>query len=81
MKPDAYGWDRVHAVDGSGLDYSTTVFDPEIHVIATGPASDAHGRAFPATAPEVVEEPTPLSLIPGPPDPPKTKTEPKEGQK
>ena len=59
MKPDAHGWYRVHAVDGSGLDYSTTVFDPEIHVLVDEPASDAHGRPYPATPTKVVEEPAP----------------------
>ena len=75
MNPDAHGWYRVHAVDGSGLDYSTTVFDPEIHDLVDEPASDAHGRPFPATAPVAVEEesvdepvvgiPAPADIVPG----------------
>lgn len=87
MKPDAHGWYRVHAVDGSGLDYSTTVFDPEIHDLVDAPASDAHGRPYPATAAEVVAEPAeepavdpvvePVVGIPAPADvvPGKTKAE------
>ena len=57
MNPDANGWYRVHANDGSGLDYSTTVFDPERHDLVSAPASDEHGRPYPAAAPVVVEKP------------------------
>lgn len=75
MNPDAHGWYRVHAVDGSGLDYSTNSYDPEIHVLVDAPASDAHGRPNAATVAEAVEEPTPesSSVIPGPSDQPKVK--------
>lgn len=59
MNPDAHGWYRVHAVDGSGLDYSTNSYDPEIHVLVDAPASDAHGRPNAATPAEVVEESEP----------------------
>jgi len=47
QKPNTNGWYRVHAIDGSGLDYSTTIFDPERHVIVDGDASDAYGRPLP----------------------------------
>ncbi len=52
-KPDEYGYFRVHAIDGSGLDFSTRTFDPEIHKLADGPASDYRGNPLPAApAPE-----------------------------
>jgi hypothetical protein len=57
MNPDANGWYRVHANDGSGLDYSTTIFDPERHDLVSEPASDEHGRPYPPTAPVVEETP------------------------
>lgn len=87
MNPDAHGWYRVHAVDGSGLDYSTNSYDPEIHDLVDAPASDAHGRPYAATAAEVVEEPAeesaadpvgePVVGIPAPADivPGKTKAD------
>lgn len=46
QKSDANGWYRVHANDGSGLDYSTTVYDPERHVLVADAASDEHGRPY-----------------------------------
>jgi hypothetical protein len=58
VKPDGNGWYRVHAKDGSGLDYSTTLFDPEIHVIVGGDASDAHGNPYPAGDAPQPEEPS-----------------------
>lgn len=57
MNPDANGWYRVHANDGSGLDYSTTVYDPERHDLVAAPASDEHGRPYLAAAPVVAEKP------------------------
>ena len=52
QKPDTHGWYRVHAIDGSGLDYSTTIFDPEMHVVVDGDASYAFDRPLPASVPE-----------------------------
>ena len=52
QKPDLHGWYRVHAIDGSGLDYSTTVYDPERHVIVIGDTSDTFGNPFPPSAAE-----------------------------
>jgi hypothetical protein len=57
QKSDLHGWYRVHAIDGSGLDYSTTVYDPERHVIVADAASDEHGRPYPAAAAVVAEKP------------------------
>ena len=61
MNPDANGWYRVHANDGSGLDYSTTVYDPERHDLVAAPASDEHGRPYPQAAlvAEEIPEATP----------------------
>lgn len=50
-KADEYGFYRVHAIDGSGQDYSTRDYDPEIHVIADGPATDYRGRPLAAGMP------------------------------
>lgn len=57
MNPDANGWYRVHANDGSGLDFSTTVYVPEIHVLVDEPAADVHGNPYPPSAAVVVSEP------------------------
>jgi len=57
MNPDANGWYRVHANDGSGLDYSTTIFDEERHDLVSEPASDEHGRPYPPAAAVVEETP------------------------
>jgi hypothetical protein len=71
MNPDANGWYRVHANDGSGLDYSTTLYDPERHDLVDAPASDEHGRPHPAAAAVVAEElPEPEKA----PEPEKPKT-------
>ena len=57
MNPDANGWYRVHANDGSGLDYSTTVYVAERHDLVPEPASDEHGRPYPPAAAVVAEKP------------------------
>lgn len=46
-KPDEYGRFRVRAKDGKLGSWSTTNYNPEIHVIAPGPASDTYGAALP----------------------------------
>lgn len=79
VKPDANGWYRVHAKDGSGLDYSTKFYDPEIHEIVAGAASDAHDNPMPPTA-GAVEEPTPAKPS-GSASGDKSKTDQKEGDK
>lgn len=73
MNPDANGWYRVHANDGTGLDYSTTVYDPERHDLVEAPAADEFGRPYPASAtaqpvaePVVDVEPEPVAEIPDP---------------
>jgi len=57
QKSDLHGWYRVHAIDGSGLDYSTTVYDPERHVLVVDDASDAFGNPNPPSAAAPVEKP------------------------
>ena len=58
QKPNTNGWYRVHAIDGSGLDYSTTIFDPERHVLVADAASDELGRPYsPSVAIVPVEKP------------------------
>lgn len=47
--PDAYGRFRVRAKgDTKSPIWSTRIFNPEMHVIAPGDASDSYGNALPA---------------------------------
>jgi len=53
-KADEFGFYRVHAIDGSGLDFTVRTFDPEIHVLVDEPATDYRGNPLPASAPTPV---------------------------
>lgn len=53
-QPDAYGRFRVRRKgDKLSPAWSTTLFRPDRHEIADGPASDTYGRPWPATPADV----------------------------
>lgn len=46
-EPDQWGRYRVRRKGARSAIYSTRRFDPDVHVIVPGPASDTYGEAIP----------------------------------